>query len=105
VLRVKLFFRRVWLSLILAAVLVGLLAEIALGPLGPGDLLALRRHQAGLLGTRNHLLAENASLKKQISELRSDDAYLQRLIRRELGYVRSDELVYRFSSSAKTGSR
>lgn len=104
-LRLKTFLRRVWLSLILTAVFIGLVADIALGPLGPSDLIALRRHQASLLVTRNHLLAENAALKKRVSELRSDDAYLQRLIRHELGYARSNELVYRFSTSGRSGSR
>ncbi len=45
---------------------------------------------------RDRLIAKNSELAARTQRLQSDDAYLQRLIRRELGYARDDELVYRF---------
>ena len=88
--------RREWFSLILAGVLGVLVLNCFIGPLGPHDLLVLRRHRARLEATRNQLLAENSQLTVRIAKLRSDDAFIQRLIRRELGYARPDEFVYRF---------
>ncbi len=96
--KVRFYVRREWLSLALGAVLTLLAVDFVAGPLGPRDLLALRAHQLSLVHVRQHLLAENAVLRNRIGKLRSDDAYLERLIRHELGYARSDELVYRFSS-------
>ena len=95
--RLSLYLRREWLSLILGAVLAALVANCLTGSLGPRDLLALRRNRAQLESTRDQLLVENTELKARLVKLRSDDTYLQRLIRQELGYSRPDEFVYRFS--------
>jgi len=95
--RLSLYLRREWLSLILGAVLAALVANCLTGSLGPRDLLALRRNRAQLESTRDQLLVENTELKARLVKLRSDDNYLQRLIRQELGYARPDEFVYRFS--------
>lgn len=51
--------------------------------------------------TRASLLAVNARLAKRVEQLKSNDRCIQRLIRRELGYVRPGEIVYRFSSRPK----
>ena len=95
--RLSLYLRREWLSLILGAVLVALVTNCLTGTLGPRDLLALRRHRVQLESTRDRLLVENTQLKARLAKLRSDDTYLQRLIRQELGYARADEFVYLFS--------
>ena len=99
----SIFLRRMWLNLILAAVLVLLVISCWMAPLGPRDLALLRDHRTRLEATRDRLVADNRALAQQTQRLQSDDAYLQRLIRRELGYARGDELVYRFphNDSAK----
>jgi cell division protein FtsB len=97
--RLSSYLRERWLNLILGAILLALLGNCLAGPLGPRDLFILRHHRAQLESTRDHLQAENSSLKLRIAKLRSDDAYLQRLIRRELGYSRPNELVYRFAQA------
>lgn len=101
--RLSLFLRREWLSLIFAAVLVMLLLNAMLGKLGPRDLIALQSHRAALDKRRNQLAAENAAFKTRIAKLRSDDRYIERLIRRELGYARPDELVYKFAGENNGG--
>jgi cell division protein FtsB len=79
---------------------LGALAIDALwGPSGPRDLLILRYHSKALTRRRDKLLMDNASFRDRITRLRSDDAYLQQLIRQELGYVRPGEIVYRFPKS------
>ena len=65
------------------------------------DLLILRRHSSALTRQRDELLAENAQFRDRVSRLKSDDTYLQRLIRKELGYVQPGEIVYRFADSAQ----
>ena len=94
------YLRRLWPTLILAVATAGLAFDCVKGPMGVRDLIALRHHQTRLETVRDELRAENEGLAGRVTSLKSDDRYLERLIRRELGYARSDELVYRFSSSA-----
>lgn len=93
------FVRREWLSLTLALVLVSLCLSLIHGPLGPRDLLALRRHRRALEAERSALAQRNERLETSVQKLRSDRPYLERLVRRELGYTRPDEIVYKFADS------
>jgi cell division protein FtsB len=68
-------------------------------------LLLLRRHQSELAEKRDHLIRENTELRKRIERLRSDDGYIERMIREELGYVRGDEIVYRFHDDRRADDR
>jgi cell division protein FtsB len=103
--RLSFYLRREWLGLILAAVLGALALNCFYGPLAPRDLLVLRQHRSRLTVTRDQLLAENAQLKTRVDRLRSDDAYVQSMIRQELGYARPYEFVYRFSDHKSAASR
>lgn len=94
--RLSFYLRRQWLSLILTAILAALVLNCVYGPMGPRDLVALRRHRLQLTAVRDQMFADHAQLKQRIKKLRSDDAFLQRLIRQELGYARADDFVYRF---------
>ncbi len=100
--RLSFVLRREWLSLIFGGVLVMLVLSALLGNLGPRDLVALQSHRAALEAHRDQLAAENAAFRTRIQKLRSDDRYIERLIRRELGYARPDELVYKFSDDNNT---
>jgi cell division protein FtsB len=97
--RLSMFVRREWLSLILGALLIAFCLSLAYGPLGPRDLLALRRHRRALEAERTALARRNAELETNVQNLRSNRAYLEHLIRRELGYARSDEIVYKFADA------
>ena len=101
--RLSFLLRREWLSLIFGGVLVMLLLSALLGNLGPRDLIDLQSHRAALEERRNQLAADNASLRTRVQKLRSDDRYIERLIRRELGYARPDELVYKFADDNQHG--
>ena len=94
--KLGIYLRRVWINLVLGAVFMLLVISCLIAPLGPRDLASLRDHRARLEAARDRLIAENHELSDRTQRLQSDDAYLQRLIRRELGYARADELVYRF---------
>jgi cell division protein FtsB len=75
-----------------------------LGKLGPRDLIALQSHRAALEARRDQLAADNAEFRTLIQNLRSNDRYIERLIRRELGYARPDELVYKFADDGNNDS-
>src|SRR5580658_4950974 len=101
--RLSFVLRREWLSLIFGAVLVMLILSALLGSQGPRDLVALQSHRAALEARRDQLAADNASFKTRVQKLRSYDRFLERLIRRELGYARPDELVYKFADDNDGG--
>jgi cell division protein FtsB len=98
--RLSLYLRRQWLTLVLAAA-CGLLAlDFAMGPLGVRDLTLLRARRIQLETVHKKLLKSNAALKLKLGRLGNDDRYLERRIREQLGYVRPDELVYRFATES-----
>jgi len=92
--------RRHWLSLILSTILVVLGLSLAMGPLGPRDLIALRARRRALEARRAELTARNLALRTDVQNLHSNDRYLEHLIRRELGFTRPDELVYKFTGDS-----
>ena len=92
--------RRNWLSLILSGAIISLLANLILGLKGPRYLAGLRGYHSALEAKRLALVAENERLETIVGNERSNDRYLEHLIRRELGYARPDELVYRFAADA-----
>ena len=94
--------RRQWLTLILASLLITLALNCVRGPDGASDLISLSRCRIGLIAENQCLRSENAQLDAQVARLRSDDAFIQRVIREHLGYARPDELVYRFHAGDST---
>jgi cell division protein FtsB len=96
--RLSSYIRREWLSLILGLILISFAVSLFAGPLGPRDLIALRKHRKVLECKREDLAARNATLRTSVQKLTTDDRYLERMIRRELGYARSNELVYKYGN-------
>ena len=84
----------------LSAVLVALLANALLAAMGPRDLLMLRERRSELEQTRADLMLQKSDLETSVQNLRSNDRYIEHLIRRELGYARTDEVIYKFSGPA-----
>jgi cell division protein FtsB len=103
--RVSFFIRREWLSLIFALVLGVLLLNVLAGPQGPRELMELRMQRAALESRRAQLVADNSMFRTNVQRLRSDDRFIERLIRRELGYARAGELVYKFTGQPDPASR
>jgi cell division protein FtsB len=102
--RLSFLIRREGLSLIFAGVLAMLLLNAMFGKLGPRDLVALQSHRAALEQRRDLLAADNEMFRTRVQRLRSDDRYIERRIRRELGYARPDELVYKFADDGGDGN-
>lgn len=83
--------------LILILLIVGLAFNCVLAPRGIRDLLLLRRHRLQMEAMIRHEEKENSALATEIDRLKNDPDYQERLIRRELGYARPNELIYRFT--------
>jgi cell division protein FtsB len=100
--RLGLYLRRQWLTLVLFAACGLLTVDFAIGPLGLRDLMILRARRTQLEAVHGKLLKSNAALKLKLKRLGNDDRYVERRIREQLGYVRRDELVYRFATKASS---
>jgi cell division protein FtsB len=106
--RLREWLRRELLTLILGTALIAVCLNFALASHGLRDLLFLRHYREHLESERERQLTEQRDLQATVTKLQSDDAYIQRLIRKELGFARPNELIYRFpndnapSSSANT---
>jgi len=103
--RLSSYIRREWLSAVLGLILTVFAISLFAGPLGPRDLITLRRHRKTLETKREDLLARNAALRTSVQRLTSDDRYIEHLIRRELGFTRPNELVYKYTGSAQNSSQ
>jgi cell division protein FtsB len=107
--RLSNWLRREWLTLMLGIALVGVVVNSLVAARGPRDLKLLRARRADLEARRADLVSQKDDLETSVRNLRSNDRYLEHLIRKELGYARSDELVYKFigpaSDSRKEASR
>ncbi len=95
--RLSNWLRRQWPNLILGSVLLGLICNALLAAMGPRDLLLLRQRRGELEAKRADLMVRKAGLETSVQNLRSNDRYLEHLIRKELGYARPDEMIYKFT--------
>lgn len=88
--------RRILISLYLALFVgAGLVSGVFLWQ-AHGEYSRLLRIEAA---SRQRLAAAEARLKEQeriLDRLRNDPSYVEKVIRRRLGYVKSDEFVFRF---------
>jgi cell division protein FtsB len=94
--------RREAVNLILGVVAVALILNCYFAPKGVRDLVTLRGHRTALEARLKRHAAQNTELRTIVQRLHSDDAYVERRIRSELGYARSDEVVYRFVANDST---
>ena len=65
--------------------------------MGPRDLFLLRERRAELEAKRADLMLHRTELETSVQNLRSNDRYLEHLVRKELGYARPDEMIYKFT--------
>jgi len=84
----------------LTGVLIALLSNALFAAMGPRDLVLLRQRRSELEDRRAELLRQKSQLETTVQNLRSNDRYLENLIRTELGYARPDEMVYKFTTGA-----
>jgi cell division protein FtsB len=93
---------------VLAAGLVALalcVFSAIFGSRGLVDLRRLERQQAEAEAIAYALAAENHRLRDHVERLASDDAYLEKLARERLGWIKPGEIVYRIDRRAAAEAR
>ena len=76
--------------------IVGVAASGLLSEHGVAHLLRLRVERQELGEHAVALVQQNQAIRTEIHRLETDRLYLEGLARRELGFVRPNEIVYRF---------
>jgi cell division protein FtsB len=77
------------------------LLVIVLGDNGYMELTRLRGTLQDLKHTQASLTQENLQLYRTIDRLKNDPVYVENVARRELGMIRSDEVIFTFKRPAK----
>jgi cell division protein FtsB len=96
--------RRLWLpaTLLLYALLAG---STLVGQHGLLHLQELHQEQQAFEGEAFTLTRANADLHERINRLKTDDEFLEKVAREELGFVGKGEIVYRFRDSVDVSGR
>ena len=94
-------FWRVSILLILGIFNLALFGRMIWGPTGLVEYRDLKQQHAALLAEINSLDAQNRALSKDIRLLQSDGQYVEKMIRQRLHYMRDNEVLYLFGSSAQ----
>jgi len=94
------------IALVAAAIVsAALVGAVVFGSHGLLHLRALKSEERAISQRIAGLLLESRQLRYRLQRLRSDDRYLERLAREELGFVRPGEIVYRFPGHVSRDSR
>ena len=93
-------FWRVTILLILGVFNLVLFSRMIWGPTGLVEYRDLKRQHAALVAEINSLDGQNKALSKDIRLLQSDGQYVEKMIRQRLHYMRDNEVLYLFGSSA-----
>ena len=96
--------RRLWLpaTLLLYALLA---ASTLVGQHGLLHLQEIRQEHQALEAEAFTLARENVDLQDRITRLKTDDEFLEKVAREELGFVGKGEIVYRFRDSVDASAR
>jgi len=86
-------------KLALAAAVGVVLLYALVGDKGLLDVLKLKSERDGIVRFNRTLAAENAELEREIALLKTDDRYIGRVARTELGMIGKNEIIYRLGES------
>jgi cell division protein FtsB len=86
------------ISMVIGIAMGWLLLLLVLGDNGLLELRRLNATQADLVEVNDGLTQANVQLARTIDRLQHDPAFVEALARRELGMIRSDELIFQFKS-------
>ena len=79
-----------------------MVAWLGFGERGFIHLYRLEKERQASMQRILRLEKENEDLLEQIHRLRTDDEYIEEVARRELGLIKHDEILYRFSGENGT---
>lgn len=91
--------KRLWLPAVLLLYVVLALSALV-GERGLLHLRDLRQEQRVLEAEVVTLVRENGELRSRIARLQTDDAFFEKVVREELGFVKEGEFVYRFRGAS-----
>lgn len=92
-----------WLLLGLAASILG--AMLVFGNKGLYHLYQLRQERDRLLASNLALKEENDLLLKAVQRLQHDREYIEDIIRRELNYIKPNEIIFQLEPEVGSGPR
>jgi cell division protein FtsB len=92
-------YQKIFLKVIFAA-MFGLVGVILFGDNGLMELRNLRGAHQQLVEANGILMRENLRLCTTIDRLQNDPRYVENVARRELGMVRSNEVIFTFGSGS-----
>ena len=88
-------------KIMLAVILVAMFNFLLVVLFGDNGLLELRRlqqsHQA-LLDDNARITRENLQMYRSVDRLQNDPTFIESIARRELGMIRSDEIIFKFKT-------
>lgn len=87
--------------LITGIAMLGLLLLVGFGDNGWLELIHMRATHARLLRENHRLARQNQRMYRNIDRLQNDPEYIENIARRELGMIRQDELIFKFTSDSK----
>jgi cell division protein FtsB len=81
--------------------MLNLLLVVIFGDNGLVELKRLQHTHQSLLKSNLLLTQENSQMYKSIDRLQDDPDYIENIARRELGMIRSNELIFKFKNDSK----
>lgn len=93
-------FWRVFVLSMLGLVNIVLFARMLWGPTGLIEYHALQSQFSSMQNEIASLDRHNLALSREIRLLQSDGAYVEKMIRQNLHYMRDDEVLYLFGNDA-----
>ena len=96
--------RKITLALVFSAMFV-LLLVVIFGDNGWVELKRLQKSHMALIQGNARLTRENSQMYDIIGRLQHDPDYIENIARQELGMVRPDEVIFKFSHGTKTANR
>ena len=96
------FLKFSFIALIFLALIV---AWLGFGERGFIHLYRMEKERQAYLARIHHLEKKNQQLLEQIDQLRTDKDYLESMARRELGFVKDNEIIYKIGEEQMSGKQ
>jgi len=82
-------------------IIFSLLLFIIFGDNGLVDLDLLKRERDGLIEKNDRITMNNLSLYREIDRLEHDSGYIEDVVRRELGLIAEDEVIFKLKNNGE----
>jgi len=96
------FLKFSFITLLFLALIV---AWLGFGERGFIHLYKMEKERQAYLARIRHLEKQNQQLLEQIDQLRTDKDYLESMARRELGFVKDNEIIFKIGEGQMTSKK